>query len=250
MADGVLREQIGVRRKGFLGSLYLERPALELKTDKFTDGQFIGDTERVTLNNNAGDDTHLAACLTYEIYALADYPAPRCNLASVWVNGEPYGTYTHIEALKVRFLERAFGDASGSLYEGVGIDFVEDWVTRFESKTDDTDESFAPLLAVAQALRVSDEDLVQELEQVVSLDLFVTFWALEVLVNHTDAYGSARNNYFVYFDPSDGGRAVLLPWGVDKLPTYDDLPLENHLFAELPRRLSRDPGWPRAWRAS
>jgi len=136
--------------------------------------------------------------------------------------------------------ERAFGDATGSLYEGVGTDFVEDWLTRFEPKTDATDDTFAPLLAVAEALTVPDGALVEALEQVVNLDLFVTFWALEVLVNHTDAYGSARNNYYVYFDPGDGHRAVLLPWGVDKLPTYADLPLENHLMAELARRLSRD----------
>ena len=240
VADGVALGQIGIRRKGFLGSFYSDRPALKLKTDKWVDDQFIGNTERITLNNNAGDSTHVAACLTYEVYAMADYPAPRCNLASVWVNGQPYGTYTHIEALKVRFLERAFGDAGGSLYEGVGTDFVEDWVTRFEAKTDDTDTSFAPLVAVAQALTVPDDELIEALEPLVNLDRFVTFWALEVAVNHTDAYGSARNNYFVYFDPSDGDRAVLVPWGVDKLPTYDDLPLDSHLYAELARRLSQD----------
>jgi spore coat protein H len=240
VADGLLVERVGIRRKGFLGSYFSDRPALKIKTDKYADGQFIGDTERITLNNNAGDSTHLAACLSYEVYALADYPAPLCNLAALWVNGESYGSYTHIEAMKKRFLDRAFGDSTGSFYEGVGTDFIEDWVTRFEAQTDDTDETFEPLLGVAAALRASDEDLVGELDQVVNIERFVTFWALEVLVNHTDAYSSARNNYHVYFDPSDGGRAVLVPWGVDKLPTYDDLPLEDHLYAELARRLSQD----------
>jgi spore coat protein H len=240
--DGVTLEQVGVRRKGFIGSLFAKNPALKLKTDKFVEGQLFGETERITLNNNAGDETHLATCVVYQVFAMAGHPAPLCNLASVSVNGESLGLYIHIEAIKKRFLKRAFGDKSGSLYEGVAVDFVEEWLPRFEAKTSDTDETWAPLLGVAQALQASDEELVAALEPVLNVERFITFWALEVILNHVDGYSGNRNNFQVYFDPADGDRAVLIPWGIDKTPSgMDNFSLSGALYAELPRRLSRNP---------
>ncbi len=242
--DGVTLQQVGVRKKGFFGSLSLENPGLKIKTDKFVEGQYFGDTERITLNNNAGDTTKLATCVAYRAFAAAGHPAPRCNLAQVHVNGEFLGLYIHIEAVKKRFLERVFGDSSGSLYEGVFTDFVEAWLPRWDPKTSDTDETFAPLLAVALALQAPDDELIAALEPVVNVERFITYWALEVILNHRDGHSGARNNFFVYFDPQDDGRAVLIPWGMDKTPSMEGMDvqdLSHTLFAELPRRLSRIP---------
>ena len=240
--DGVPLDQVGVRGKGFIGSLFSTVPAFKIKTDKYVDFQHLGDTERITLNNNAGDATHLAACLLFEIFAAAGHPAPRCNLANVMVNGEPLGPYTHVEAVKRRFLERAFGDSSGSLYEGAFTDFVEAWLPRFDVKTGSTDTTFAPLRAVAVALRKPDAELVDALEPLLNIDRFITYWALEVLLGHGDGYNNSRNNFYVYFDPADGGRAVFIPWGIDKTPNAAvQEPLGSFLNAEIPRRLSRIP---------
>ena len=241
--DGVLLKKVGARRKGFIGSLFVSVPSFKIKTDKYVDGQFLGDTERLTLNSSGGA-AQMATCLAFELFESAGYPAPRCNIANVMVNGEPLGSYVHVESIKKRFLKRVFGDAEGSLYEGTQTDFVEPWLTRFEVKTDDTDAQFEPLLQVARALEKPDDELVAALEPLVNLDRFITFWALEVVVRQADGYGGDRNNYYVYFDPSDNQRAVLIPWGVDKAMSGDkggDVPLESYLKGELARRLSRIP---------
>ncbi len=238
--DGVSLLDVGIRKKGFVGSQYSPVPALKIKTDKYVKGQFLGDTERITLNNNGGILPRMAACLTYEVFAAAGYPTPRCNIANVLVNGQPKGPYVHIEAIKKRFLRRAFGDNTGSLYEGTHTDFVEAWLPRWECKTDDTDTSYAPLLGVAQALQKPDDELVDALSSVLNIDRYITFWALETLVNHLDGYGADRNNFYVYFDPTDAGRAVFIPWGADKT-FLGDFNLDGYLTADLPRRLSRIP---------
>lgn len=238
--DGVVLTQVGIRKKGFLGSLNAPVPALKIKTDKFRDDQFLGNTERITLNNNSGDPTHMATCLSYEVFTAAGYPAPLCNLANVVVNGPALGPYTHVEAVKKRFLTRVFGDSSGSLYEGTHTDFVREWLPRWEIKTDNTDPSHAPLLAVAEALQSPDDQLINALEPVLNVDKYITFWALEVLVNHSDGYAADHNNFYVYFDPADNGRAVFIPWGIDKSFNFDS-ELSNFLTADLPRRLSRIP---------
>jgi len=237
--DGVSLDQVGVRKKGFVGSSFAPVPALKVKTDKFVDGQDLGDTERITLNNNAGDPTYMVTCLIYQIFDAAGYPAPLCNMANVMANGQALGPYTHVEAIKKRFLLRAFGDKSGSLYEGAMTDFVEEWLPRWEIKTKDTDPSYAPLLAVAEALQASDDQLLAALDPVVNVDRFITFWALEMLVLHMDGYAAGRNNFYVYFDPSDGNRAVFIPWGVDDATQMDEM--DEFVIAELPRRLSRLP---------
>ena len=238
--DGVSLSEVGIRKKGFVGSQYSPVPALKIKTDKYVKGQFLGDTERITLNNNGGIIPRMAACLTYEVFAAAGYPAPRCNMASVMVNDQPKGPYVHIEAIKKRFLRRTFGDNTGSLYEGTHTDFVEAWLPRWECKTDDTDTSYAPLAGVAQALQKPDDELIDALSTVLNIDRYITFWALEALVNHLDGYSADRNNFYVYFDPTDAGRAVFIPWGADKT-FLSGFSLDGYLTADLPRRLSRIP---------
>ena len=66
--DGVALDRVGIRRKGFIGSLFGDNPALKIKSDKFVKDQFFGDTERITLNNNAFDPTGLAACISYQVF--------------------------------------------------------------------------------------------------------------------------------------------------------------------------------------
>ena len=238
--DGVSLPEVGIRKKGFVGSQYSPVPALKIKTDKYVKGQFLGDTERITLNNNGGILPRMAACLTYEVFTAAGYPAPRCNMANVMVNGQPKGPYVHIEAIKKRFLRRTFGDNTGSLYEGTHTDFVEAWLPRWECKTSDTDTSYTPLAGVAQALQKPDDELVNALSTVLNIDRYITFWALEALVNHLDGYSADRNNFYVYFDPTDANRAVFIPWGADKT-FLSDFSLNPYLTADLPRRLSRIP---------
>ncbi len=254
--DGHTLQDVGVRKKGFLGSVAGEgevRPSLKVKTDKFVEGQLLGDTERITLNNNIEDPSRIRTCLAFDVFAAAGYPTPRCNLANVVVNGQAMGAYSHVESMKKRFLRRVFGDDTGSLYEGTIADFTPEYFTgfphgelgRWEAKTDDTDPSGAPLLRLMEALQVPDEELLDALEPVMNVDLFITFWALETLINHSDGYSGMRSNFYVYFDPRDGDRAVFLPWGVDQV--FNDSysggvsDLGTFAFAELPRRFARNP---------
>ena len=242
--DGVTVENVGVRNKGFAGSVNPERPSLKFDLDRFVDGQELGDTERITLNNNSGEHTRVRTCLGYFFYARAGLVAPQCNLASVVVNGEPFGAYTHIEPMKKRFLRRAFGDDEGSLYEATLTDFHVEWLGRFEVKTSSSDPSFAPLVQLANALDNPDDTLfLRQLGGLVDVDHFMRYWAVEIVINHLDGYSGNLNNYFVYFDPGREGRGVFLPWSVDLAFVEDGAfgitSLEQFSRGRLTSRLSR-----------
>jgi spore coat protein CotH len=213
---------VGVRKKGFVGSVLggsEERPSLKIKSDKFVEGQLIAGQEKLTLNNNLSDPTRMRTCLTYQIFRDAGYPAPQCNLANVMVNGQSLGVYSHIEDVKEDFLEREFGNSTGSLYEITIVDFTLDYLSdglgRWEIETDATSEDPYLLEGVANALLSEDEDLEEQLALVLDIEMFITFWALETLLGHADGYSANSNNSFVYFDPNRSDRAVLIPWGPD-----------------------------------
>lgn len=249
--DGARWERVGIRKKGFVGSLSQRKPSLKLDSDRYVDGQRFGPHERVTLNNARQDVARFTACLAYDVFAAAGVRAPRCNLANVMLGAEALGPYVHIEAMDRRFLERAFGDASGDFYEGTVSDVAPgflpaDGLGHWDPKTNATDPSGAALRALELALEGPDEDLLERLAPHVNIKRFLRYWAVEVLIGHTDSYSAARNNFLIYFDPTDQRRATWIPWGADNVfrdgTAADDRDaLTRFLHAELPRRLSQLP---------
>jgi len=244
VVDGLQADDVGVRKKGFIGSV-LEgsdvRPSLKIKTDEFQPDQTLAGTERVTLNNNLTDRSRVRSCLAYSVFVDAGHPAPRCNLANVMVNGDSLGAYTHVEAIKKDFLRQWFTSADGSLYEATLADFTDahlaDGLGRWEAKTGDTETSTVLLQGVADALKATDDELEQALDAVMDLDLAIEFWALETLLGHSDGHASNTNNTYVYFDPDDDDRAVFIPWGPDGA-FVGDAPI-TYQTSEFARRLSR-----------
>jgi hypothetical protein len=208
-------EQMGVRKKGFLGSSSTSRPSLKLDSDRFVDEQFLADgTEHITLNNMQQDPSRIRTCLAYAVFQRAGLPAPGCDFSKVSVNGEDFGIYANIQPVKKPYIADHFEDDGGDLYEGTISDFTEDYVVTFEPKNDDTDPDLQPLYGVVDALTVSDDALMDSLGAVLDIDAFISFWAVESLLSHWDGYAQGRNNFYVYRDPTSD-RLHFLPWGAD-----------------------------------
>lgn len=235
--DGQAVANIGVRKKGFLGSLDDARPSLILDFDRYVAGQRFSGTRKLTLNNNKQDPSLINQCLGYGVFAAAGIPAPRCTFAVVSVNGAPLGLYTNVEPVGKPMLGRHFADDGGNLYEGTLSDFRDGWIGTFDRKTNEADPSRADLEAVAAALALPDDDaMAAALEPLIDVDQFMRFWAVETVLAHWDGYAGNNNNFFLYGDPTSG-RLQFLPWGTDQLfgPLYPLDPAATHSL--LPRRL-------------
>ena len=215
--DGEELAPTDVRKKGFVGSLSSERPSLKLDFVEFDDDLNFEGAERMTLNNAITDESIIRQCIGYSLFDDAGVPAPRCNFATVEVNGEDLGVYVHLEPVKPAFLERTFGDGDGDLYEGTLSDFSPDRIGTLEPKSNDESEDWSRVEALLAALDAEDDTLLEELDEVIDLDAFFTFWAMEVLVWHRDGYASNTNNFYIYADPTDGNRFHFIPWGVDDI---------------------------------
>ena len=250
--DGETHADVGVRKKGFIGSQSDTKPSLKLRFDKYVDGQSLGGVmERMTLNNGIQDPSMVNTCLSYRVFAAAGNPTPRCNFATVSVNGRNLGLYVHVEEFKAPFLARHFESTEGNLYEGTVSDFTPDYRGTIEKKTNEDAADWSDIDAVVAALQDPSPAGLQALGEIVDLDRFLSFWATEVLVGHWDGYAGDRNNYWFYREPD--GPFVFLPWGTDD--TFhlrdDPNPFDNIsnpppsvlALTAIPNRLYNTPDW-------
>jgi hypothetical protein len=214
--DGKPIRNVGVRKKGYLGSLSTVRPSLKLDFGEFVAGQIWRGMRRLTLNNDRQDTSHTHQMMGYALFRKAGCPAPRVGFARVTVNGRDLGVYSIVENIDRSFLARHFQDGSGNLYEGQLADFAEGFLPRFERKTNKSAprNDRSDLEAVVQALRADDAGLERAVAKVIDLDAFLSFWAMEVITGHWDGYAGDKNNYYLYRDPRTG-LFYFIPWGAD-----------------------------------
>lgn len=135
--DGVVFPDVGLRKKGFIGSQSSRRPSLKVKLNFTEDSHKIDGLSVLTLNNNRQDKTHMSQFMGYALFNRVGSPAPRCAFAKVTVNGVNLGIYSHVESARKPLVKRGFGNASGTLYEGTVTDFFDDWDGSFENKIGD-----------------------------------------------------------------------------------------------------------------
>lgn len=120
--DGQKLEGVGVRYKGnssyknpsAKGSTKLPFNLKSNHTNK--DLRFPGGYETLKLSNVFQDPSFVREVLSYEI-ARKYMPAPLCNFAKLYVNGEYIGLYNNTQSVDDRFLEDAFGTTKGSFFK-------------------------------------------------------------------------------------------------------------------------------------
>ena len=214
--NGLKIKNVGIRKKGFLGSLDSDRPSLKIRFNKYVDQEPFGVLSRLTLNNNKQDESNLSQYLAYRLFSEMGVVSPRCNFAKVTVNGEYLGIYSNVESVKPAMLERGFGDGGGVLAEGTVTDLLPSMTQRFEyKKKHDSPSTIEKLTAV---LAKPNLDL-EELSSLLNIDSFIRYWATESMTGFWDGYTHNQNNFFIYDNPTDS-KLYFIPWGVDSAYTY------------------------------
>ena len=205
--------EVGLRKKGLIGSSSTQRPSLKIKFNHSKKRRKYLGLERLTLNNNIQDPSLVKQYLCYKLFRKAGLPAPRCNFARVYVNGQYLGVYTNVESIRKPFLKRAFNDSDGDLYEGMINDFREGMYETFEIK-DGAGKKMKSIARAVKALSKDGDDQLTELGQAIDIDQFINFWVLEIITGHWDGYNGNLNNFFVY-SSSEDKRLRFIPWGTD-----------------------------------
>ena len=215
--DGVVFPKVGLRKKGFIGSLSHTRPSLKIKLNHVDKEGEIEGLTNLTLNNNKQDINLMSQFMGYALFNAIGSPAPRCAYAKVTVNGDSLGIYSHVETVRKPLLKRAFGNSDGPLYEGTVVDFYEGWENSFEHKRGDDTDGRAHIKDLIDVL-ADPKATEAEIGELVDLESFYKFWAAESLVGFWDGYSGNKNNFFLYLNPEDN-KFHFIPWGMDSILT-------------------------------
>ena len=215
--DGVVFPKVGLRKKGFIGSLSHTRPSLKIKLNHIDKEGEIDGLTNLTLNNNKQDTGLVSQFMGYALFNAIGSPAPRCAYAKVTVNGNNLGIYAHVETVRQPLLKRAFGNNDGPLYEGTVVDFYKDWENSFEHKRGDDALGRSQINDLIDLL--ADPKITEaEIGALVDLESFYRFWAAEGLVGFWDGYSGNKNNFFLYLNP-ENNKFYFIPWGMDSIFT-------------------------------
>lgn len=214
--NGTVFPSAGLKLKGAAGSYrhFDEKPAFTINLDKFRKKQSYDGVDKFHLNNAAQDETFLHEWLGSEMFKVIGYPHPRVGHAWVALNDGEKRLYVVRENYNPKLLERFFVNTKGNLYDG---GFLQDIDADLEKDAGEGDDDRRDLAKLREAL--SSEDFLQRLADVpdlIDMDRFMVFMAMERLLCHWDGYSCNTNNYRLYFDP-ESGKAVFLPHGMDQL---------------------------------
>ena len=207
---------VSVHLKGAAGSFRSidDEPALTLNFDKHVPGQTFHGLERFSLNNSVQDRSLLNEQVCREIFLAAGVPVPRAGHTLVKLNGRDLGVYVLTEAFNKQYLAQHFKNPGGNLYDGGFLrDVTDNLVKSSGPKPDDR----ADLKKLADAAREPDATKrLARLAEVLDLDRFITYLALDLMMCNWDGYAINKNNYRVYQD-LDSGKIVFMPHGLDQM---------------------------------
>ncbi len=234
--DGLTWWHVGMRYKGnsSLRSAWqsgTRKLAIRLNFEMYdtqylevTNQRFYG-FEKMTFSNAFKDDSLIRDKVAAEIFREGGIPVARSAFARIYIDyGEGpvyFGLYTMIEDPSNKMLDTQFDDDNGNLYkpEGDGAKWGTYVEEHFDKKTNWTNPDFSDVEAAFDALHADRSDAASwrtGLEEVFDVDGFLKCLAINQAMENWDSYGFMSHNYYIYADPSDGGRFTWFPWDLNE----------------------------------
>jgi len=190
------------------------KPSLTLHFDKFAPGQRFHGLQKIHLNNSIQDPSYLCEQLARELFAEAGVVSPRAGHALASLNGRDLGLFVLIEGANKQFIKRNFKSTKGNLYDGgSGGDVTK----ALEADSGDEPENRTDLTNLVNAAREPDSARrLRKLEEVLDVEHFINFSAIENLIVHWDGYTIGCNNYRLFHDAARD-KMIFIPQGMDQL---------------------------------
>ena len=89
--DGERLTNVGIRKKGFIGSMNENKPSLKIRFDKFEEDQTYLDAKRLTLNNDVQDPSYVRQCLAYDLFRAVEPLPPAATMPMSSSTGSIWG---------------------------------------------------------------------------------------------------------------------------------------------------------------
>ena len=207
---GTVYTNVMIRLKGGAGSFRPvdNKPGLTLKFEEAS-ASFHG-LNKIHLNNSVQDRTFLSEWLCGEIFREAGVPAPRAVPVLVELNGRRLGICVLLESVDRQFLARYFKNTHGNVYCPPGNSDITEPLDCIGGRERNNRADVEELAAAATTPGSA------RLPQVLDMDRFLSFLALEVMLCHRDGYTFNVKNYLIYHD-LDSQKMVFIPHDLDTM---------------------------------
>lgn len=247
--EGRMYGPVGVRCKGQNSFLpFSQKPSLRINVSEYDlEAKFWG-LKDLTLNNMSGDFSMMHERLAYLVMREAGVPASRANHLLLTVNGQFYGLYNNLETVKKKMVGRWFTDSEGPLFEATDVDFVANYISRYELESGPDDRSLLSGLAAALTMPSADAAMTGA-GAFVDMNRFRRFWAVASVIAQFDSfpYSMPGDDYYVYADPTSS-RLSFMPWGMDETFYSGQIDVTN-VSSVLARRCKESPACFQAYQA-
>ncbi|HFA51430.1 MAG TPA: hypothetical protein ENJ95_20650 [Bacteroidetes bacterium] len=236
--DGQIFNEVGVRYKG--NSSYKNPRSKGKKKLPFNmkasyknkEQKFPGGYKTIKLSNVFQDASYTREVLSYKI-ARKYMPAPLCNFAKLFVNGEYMGLYNNTQAVDKILVEDAFGSSSGTFFKcDPEYDILRELEERNCPKGDkasmmylgDSKECYVGWYELESKKGEGWEELIsliktlnkepEKIESMMNIDMLLWMHAFNNVLVNLDSYtGRLSHNYYIYKTPD--GVFTPLVWDMN-----------------------------------
>ena len=225
-ANRIYRD-VGVSFKGnssLRGSRHILKKPFLLDFGHFVEEQTCWGHRKLNFSNGFKDPSLMREKLAYDLFQKAGVPAPRAGYAKLYLTVEGrycqeyLGLYTVVEHIDEHFLIDRFGNSDGLLVE---IDHLPDLVylgadwehysRNFELRSARETSDTARLIQLVRFLHNSDDEkFAQIISELLNVDSFLRFLAVNVVLANLDSYLGTGHNYFLYQN-TESGRYEMIP---------------------------------------
>lgn len=220
-------ENIGFRLRGNT-SRSSQKKSFKVSFNTYEKGRKYHGLEKMNLNGEHNDPTIARSKICWDLYREAGIPASRANHIELYINGDFFGLYIHVEHIDEVFVKKRFGNNNGNLYKCLwpadltykGSDpnlYKETPAGRrtYDLKTNEAADDYSDLARFIDVLnRTSISNLACELEKVFDVNSYLKAMAMDILTANWDGPIFNKNNFYLYYNTLTD-RFVYIPYDLD-----------------------------------
>jgi hypothetical protein len=229
--DGRVIDNVGLRYKGsgtYMMSQRQTKRSLKIDFDRYDDKLTLNGIKKLSLNSGVMDTTKAREALAYDVFRALEVPAPRTALAEVKLtvpgkfSGELLGAFTIVEQVDKAFLKIHFGSGQGLLLKPEGIrglphlgGDIRPYEQMYVPKDRGEEAQWQRLMHFTRLINgAEDAEFRAEIGEVLDLDQFARFIAVNAALASMDGFIGMGHNYYLYLVPKTN-KFVFIPWDLD-----------------------------------
>lgn len=195
---------VGIRIRGNT-SRSAQKKSFKISFNTFVKGREFYDVDKLNLNGEHNDPSISRSKVSWMLFEKSGLPSSRANHVAVYINDVYMGLYISVENIDDEFLKKRYNDGTGNLYKCLyGASFAPG-SNNYTQETNEETPDMSQILRLINILNtIPTQVLPDSLEKIMFVDEFLKYQAMNVIIGQWDDYWSNMNNYYIYFEPTEG----------------------------------------------